>query len=470
MELLAIASILSAGLVLYVIWNLGRTTTVTHQEPAIIHQRIPFVGHLIGLLRNGTRYFSDVNAKLGLPIYTLPIPGSRLYIVRSPELVTSIEKNPDLDFAPHLIHFARTILIPSSSAIEALEYNIDGKAGSIGCRIATQKTMQTSIAPGPNLTPVQGIIRSSILSQLEISDLTHRASPIRMFEWTRHLVTLATTRAIYGKENPFENIKVENALWTVDEGFGALLTNILPSIFASRAHKARQVLFDYFAQYYKRDGLDGASQLIKSRYEVNREHGVSIADIAHFELSVPIALLVNTAPAVFWTLYFVYSDEVLLRDLRKSFDTLANSTASNEKTGAWKTLKMEDVTESCPLMISTIQEVLRFQATNANARGVLHDTVLDGKYRLRKGGTVFIPANEQHLNQNIWGLNAGRFDTRRFLIKEKNGEKAKRPTNGYRAFGGGSTLCPGRFLAISEIAYVVAFMASQLDLVPINNH
>lgn len=55
-------------------------------EPPLLKPRIPFIGHLIGLLRHQKHYFDILNEKYRLPIYTLPVLGGKIYVVTSPEL------------------------------------------------------------------------------------------------------------------------------------------------------------------------------------------------------------------------------------------------------------------------------------------------------------------------------------------------------------------------------------------------
>lgn len=62
--------------------------------------------------------------------------------------------------------------------------------------------------------------------------------------------------------------------------------------------------------------------MIRKRYEVGRNNGVPIEDIAHYEVGGALAILVNTAPAAFWIMFFVYSCPGLLEDLREEVDEI----------------------------------------------------------------------------------------------------------------------------------------------------
>lgn len=63
-----------------------------------------------------------------------------------------------------------------------------------------------------------------------------------------------------------------------------------------------------------------------------------------------------------------------------------------------------------------------------------------------------------HLNQKLFGDYAEEFDAERFL---KN--KALATSKSYKPFGGGSTMCPGRFVARAEIYTFITLVLHRFD-------
>lgn len=123
------------------------------------------------------------------------------------------------------------------------------------------------------------------------------------------------------------------------------------------------------------------------------------------------------------------------------------------------TLDMLKVKTSCPILLSTYKEVLRFYSTAVSARLVMQDHMLDNQYLLKKGSTVMMPTPVQHHNSTIWGYDSDTFDHMRFADQ--------RPSQaGFRAFGGGKTLCPGRHFATTEILAFAAGMIMWFDVRP----
>lgn len=77
---------------------------------------------------------------------------------------------------------------------------------------------------------------------------------------------------------------------------------------------------------------------------------------------------------------------------------------------------------------------------------------------------AIIPA--LHTDTAVWGQDAAKFDHRRFV---REGVGAKRAnTAAFRGFGGGSTLCPGRHSATTEILSFAALLMMRFDVRPIN--
>lgn len=77
---------------------------------------------------------------------------------------------------------------------------------------------------------------------------------------------------------------------------------------------------------------------------------------------------------------------------------------------------------------------------------------------------LMIPTPVQHTDTAAWGADAGVFDHMRFAREAGR----KRPNRvGFRAFGGGHVLCPGRHFASTEIMALAALVVLLFDVVPV---
>lgn len=240
------------------------------------------------------------------------------------------------------------------------------------------------------------------------------------------------------------------------------MINILPNLIAYKSAQARSVMGSALRRYFDEAGYEDpdASALIKAKYEFCAAMGISKADTARMEVASSIALLSNTMPATFWLIFHLYSDPELLDSCRAEL-----SHAIRESDDA-RTIDLACVRNRCPLLFSTFQEVLRFYGIGISTRVVLEDTVLDGRFRVKKGGVVFIPGAAHHRLRSVWGENADEFFARRFLQPSGKTGMSYDPA-AFRAFGGGSTLCPGRHFAATEILAFASLIVLRFDAQPL---
>lgn len=256
------------------------------------------------------------------------------------------------------------------------------------------------------------------------------------------------------------------AVRATERDFVYLGLNIFPKMISPKAYQGRSDVFHGFQRYYKEKGYKNASRLVQARYDTNRQYNISEEDIAHFDLSVGIALLSNSGPAAFWTLYHVYSQSSLLEEVRAAMNPYIQVSEANSGRLV-RHVNIADAASGCPLLKSIIQETMRVQSSNASGRVVLKDTLLEDTYLLKQGSMVLMPSAVLHENDSIWGSSAKEFDARRFCSEKATGDR-KRASN-IRSFGGGSALCPGRFFAENEILIILVMMALKFDLQPTGN-
>ena len=167
-------------------------------------------------------------------------------------------------------------------------------------------------------------------------------------------------------------------------------------------------------------------------------------------------------------LFHVLSDANLLQDLRSELvANVAVESSSGEQGCKEVRLSMTALNNLCPLLNSTLKEVLRYHSTSLSARWVKKDTILNRRYLLKAGSIIQIPAAVLHKDPQNWGSKAMEFDASRFIRPTEEIGLQQRPAAASRAFGGGSTLCPGRKLATTEILIFVAIFLLQYDAEPI---
>lgn len=102
-----------------------------------------------------------------------------------------------------------------------------------------------------------------------------------------------------------------------------------------------------------------------------------------------------------------------------------------------------------------------------STRIVVEDTLIAGKV-FKKGGTVMLPVRTQHMSRAVWGDDVDSFVPDRFLQHStpttNERSLAKDKERWLRPFGGGNSLCPGRFFAQYEILSMVASLIWRYDM------
>ena len=155
------------------------------------------------------------------------------------------------------------------------------------------------------------------------------------------------------------------------------------------------------------------------------------------------SLNANTYKWAFWTIAHLLYDSDLMKSIR--LEILA--TMSNGK------LNTKALLDECPRFNSLLDEILRLYSNSSSVRFILEDTIIGGK-TFRKGNRIMMPYRQLHENDQVYGDDVSKFVPDRFIK-----DKTLRRSPCFRPFGGGSTWCPGRFVARKE---VIAFVASIL--------
>ncbi|MCJ1244726.1 hypothetical protein MMC30_001925 [Trapelia coarctata] len=440
------------------------------REPPVLAPGIPYIGHAIGLLRSKFNYYLQLSQQCHLPIFTMMMPGQKMYVVTTPELIQAIQKQPRvLAFPPIEARFTTAICGTSEKAYKVLMVNINGDEGDRGLFVETHAAMKEVLAPSPQLDEMINVMIQDIAASFDaLKPSAEQPKRMRLASWMRSVLTAATTDAIYGPQNPFKEQEVEDGFWHFVSSLMTFVIGLFPSITARKGVAGRARVAEAFEEYFTTGGHKQGSVVIQKRFEVSSKYGISIGDTARYTMGGALALVVNTAPAAFWILFFVYSCPGLLEELRKEVDQIV-TTQVDESGGLTRSFDISSLKTRCPLLASTFQEVLRYTAIGTSVRQVMEDTVLDNQWLLKKGAMVQMPTRIIHRDSSVWGTDVDTFNPRRFMKGEpQKTDHGKRPNPAaFRAFGGGTTLCPGRHFATTEVLAVVTMFVMRYEMAPV---
>lgn len=235
------------------------------------------------------------------------------------------------------------------------------------------------------------------------------------------------------------------------------ILKLFPRIFARESFKAREYMVKVWERYFAEGSHQQGSELVKARVKINDDFRIPLGETARIEVLGSQAILTNTLPGAFWVVYHIFSDPAVLESIRNEL-----STGVHEDNDGTCSIDLTHVKSSCPILLSTFKETMRLHSTSTATRIAMEDYRLNGQYLLKKGSTVMMPSAVQHTNRSAWGNTVDQFHHERFLP----GSKRVNPVV-FRGFGGGTTLCPGRHFATTEILMFSALLVLRFDIHPV---
>ncbi|KAI7377823.1 hypothetical protein KC336_g19483, partial [Hortaea werneckii] len=307
-----------------------------------------------------------------------------------------------------------------------------------------------------------------------------RTESVGLWTWVSRVVSMSSTTAAYGPFNPFAlDASLVDDFWYIAQNMHILFTFQRPwllSCLAPKLYEARKRIFRALREYSETENYTSGSSLARESARMRLSKGMTKSQSGQAELSMVMALLLNTVPATFWFLTYIFADAKLLTDLRQEVDACTTATSNKH------TLTATKLRTDCPLLNSALRETLRLAAPMNTTRYVREDTLLRNPvtaetYLLRKGGLAQIATTVIHQQSDVYGAGAGAppesFCAERFLWTTRTAED---PATGFRrsdgenvagsfgTFGGGSSVCPGRYFAWMEMLAFAALLIAGFDV------
>jgi cytochrome P450 len=342
------------------------------------------------------------------------------------------------------------------------------------------------LSPGPVLNSMSSVQLGKFSEMLNEMIPGETSLMISLNEFVKKIFTIANAFTIYGPKNPFALYPdLVDKLWQYEAGMVPLLANIFPSITARKPYLARKAVNAALQEFVETEAYKSASPLIQKRVAINLKYGLTTRMAGHAELILLFGIIGNAVPTTFWFLTNVFSRPELLAQIRTETAAAVSINSPTERV-----INVTNLKTACPLLVSTYRETLRTIANLASVRLVVNTHTVSSttplppfpsSYLLRKGGMIQIASGVIHASESVWGPDAKTFNPTRFISSSTNAEQfsstsnisAERtasqlpknvPSAAYRAFGGGSVICPGRHFAQSEILGFVALCVHMFDV------
>ncbi|KAL2073347.1 hypothetical protein VTL71DRAFT_10671 [Oculimacula yallundae] len=279
------------------------------------------------------------------------------------------------------------------------------------------------------------------------------------------------------KNNP----GITQDLWEFDSKFNAFLTGIpivTPGL--AKAKIAREKLKAAISEWNhaatdhingktvddKWSGISDISETMRIRLKAFQSVDVDEEFAIAQNLALYWGLMVNANKVLFWVLLHIISSPDLLSTIREEIAPFAKFSPATENLQ----LDVDSLVKSCPVFKGTFFEAMRLYTAGVSYKKVLQDVTLTesaedaakfGKpvpqtYHISKGNFLVIPHAVMQTDARIWDQ-PNSFNPHRFLVPDDQDPKKMHAEQGHlHAFGGGTSICKGRFFAEREILIFAA--------------
>ena len=135
----------------------------------------------------------------------------KVYVVTAPDLVNAVNRNSKkIALNPFIAQIGKRITGHDEATSQIVQHNLNGEHGP-GYVIDVHDGIVASLAPGKDL---EQMTKAMLQHASPYFQALSKDGEINLFEWTRHMVTMCSTRAVYGPENPFnKNPNFVKSFW-----------------------------------------------------------------------------------------------------------------------------------------------------------------------------------------------------------------------------------------------------------------
>ncbi|KAG8932688.1 hypothetical protein FRC01_012737 [Tulasnella sp. 417] len=358
-------------------------------------------------------------------LFGVKTAGKTLYYVASASdstlsILTNVAKT---SFLSGLHHLRR----PTHLGQELLSWSDDVLRKSSTFREELLPSDHRNIAPKNMMPLVQSFARniSRVVKEYQVPP-----ESVSLEEFVMRLAHRATSVTWYGLTLNIEEFyddwnTFDRGVWKV----ALMYPTWLCRPFLSARAGVRQRIWEYMNKPH-----EAACQLVRDREEIVRN-----ADFSEHDLGVSLM-------TPYWPLMANEGLAPIIAELDAAGE--AWSAANPEFSGPYPDHLPEFFQSQphIPLLTSTISETLRFTSDSYSMRGVLEDTLLSG-YTIKKGDTLVCLTRRVHRDENEFER-AEEFVPTRFIGKDGKGTETE---YNYMPFGGGVSVCSGRFFAYYHI-------------------
>ena len=503
----------------------------TARTAPVVPYWTPWLGHVVPFAFKGTDYLERWSRSLGpqSSIFKVSTVGYKVNIITRPSLAKQIMfgRNIPVNMDALVFHALKTI------------WNDKG----------TTQAIDPSDLWGPIHSGIYGLSKVDFVTpalEILVNDIEERIwnlvsgsrSPIDQSPWERsarveavprkdpdpfvvevNLNTLlrdfvgdVATASLFGRNFMENNPDILGDIWKVDVAINMFLTGIPdwfpgmiePSRARNRVIRAVMEHHEALAKYLAGDDpgirwsdMSDVSIVMKNRTKAYQEaRGTSAWAAGCGDSTILWAMNANANQMIFWVIWYTFSDENLLREVREEIAPYVK-VRGDDFADHGRQLRMDfgSLFSKCPLIKGVFFEALRLETWSSTVKYVENDFILTeteedaimlGKpspdsFILSKGEAIFIP-HVVHQYDEQYFPNPKSFEPRRFwnqsdskvdIYKLKPTDTAyadiKVDYKTMKVWGGGKTMCKGKAFAEREVLAFAAAVIMQWDMEPVSN-
>ncbi|KAI9891293.1 MAG: hypothetical protein M1814_002806 [Vezdaea aestivalis] len=471
---------------------------------------VPLLGPVIPFLMGFDRYMQKTRDESAHGLLSVGIGGTPHVFIYSPSLTKRLFalRAPVTD--DHFIIWPvyKRLLGGDPSLKEkwmarwtlAIDPLIDGLTKEPGLSQITEATVRKIEENIPNMisytdSPIDQFLWERVSNADLVQTDQGRAMEVDLWPFLRHLSGLTTGPAMTGQAFFDNNQLFMQDMFEFDAGAFWLLLGLpnwfpIPSI--SKAVRARhrmklalQALHE--ALDAAADGkpvpaewgnLDDVFYTLTQRQKVLRDT-FSPEQRAVADISVLWAQHANINNLVFWLVHRIFSIPGTVDRIRKEIEPYCHVVYGESILGRQSAPRIKlDVKglRNCTLLKSSFYEVMRLHAAPWSIRKITRDIVLTedaqksgkgapGSFKIKAGTLIDVPHNLQHLDPKFFD-DPEDFIPDRFVVTDPETGDITVKAGNVKTFGGGSSICKGRFLAEREALGLTAAILSLWDIEP----
>ncbi|KAI1159807.1 putative cytochrome P450 oxidoreductase [Nemania serpens] len=450
------------------VWRFTITPMFYPNDPKELPYWIPIPGHLIGffnnsdtLLTSARHYFCNTKEP-----YAISVAGLTTYVVTEASHVGEIYRNADTLSYDEFVQAMMRILGNSEPSVKAMFTplpkdkkgfpNPHGKP--LGILFREMHIHQ--LYPGENLTSLETRFQEFFDVHLNLDKMaetcsyairkTSQSIVLPLTQWCSDYFVRGGQSAYFGPKLAEIDPSLTDAFIVFDELSYQVIYQY-PPFLARKMLSARDRVLRGLKEYLELDHDHRSEEVwfVKAMEAEMRAIGMNQEDMAIATMTIYWAINTNTRKAGFWMLAYLLETPSLMDEVREE-----TALAIRED----GTVDFDYLHHSAKRFDASWNEMLRLASFGASVRLITTDTVVGGKL-LRKGNRLIIPYRELHMDSSVYGQSVHQFQPQRFLVNPKLSQR-----NNFRPFGGGSTMCPGRYIAKRAVLLFISMLLRRFDL------